>query len=106
MSLKKKYDKFFEDIFQFFFILFSNEDLKTNQKEIEKLWNSFCRKYLISFVDTNKNNFDNCLPIIKKNYDVVHKIVKFLNEGNNDISWWESNKNSIKLYFPQIVDEK
>ena len=44
MSLKKKYDKFFEDIFQFFFILFSNEDLKTNQKEIEKLWNSFCIK--------------------------------------------------------------
>ena len=34
------------------------------------------------------------------------KLFKFLNEGNNDISWWESNKNSIKLYFPQIVYEK
>ena len=109
MLLKNKYDKFYEDIFKFFYLLFTNnEDLKLNYKEIEKLWNTFCRKYLISYVDTNKNKKenDNCIIIIKKNYDTVKEIVKFLNLGNKDISWWESTKNSIKLYFPQILDSK
>ncbi len=109
MLLKNKYDKFYEDIFKFFYILFTNnEDLKINHKEIEKLWNTFVRKYLISYVDTNKNKKenDNCIIIIKKNYDTVKEIVKFLNLGNKDISWWESTKNSIKLYFPQILDSK
>jgi hypothetical protein len=109
MLLKKKYDKFYEDIFKLFYILFTNnKDLKTNHKEIEKLWSTFCRKYLISYVDTNKNKNenDNCLIIIKKNYDTVNEIVKFLNLGNIDVSWWESTKNSIKLYFPQILDSK
>ena len=109
MLLKNKYDKFYEDIFKFFYLLFTNnEDLKLNYKEIEKLWNTFCRKYLISYVDTNKNKKenDNCLIIIKKNYDTVKEIIKFLNLENIDVSWWESTKNSIKLYFPQILDSK
>ena len=109
MLLQKKYDKFYEDIFKFFYILFiNNEDLKTNQNELEKLWNTFCKKYLISYVDTkqNKNENNDCLLIIKKNYDTVNEMVKFLNSGNVDVSWWESTKNSIKLYFPQIIDSK
>ena len=77
------------------------------------LWNLFVRKYLISYVDdvkkNNKTISKGASDEIKKIYDHVNNIVKNnLSNGNTTdtkISWWTSTKNTIKLYFPDIIKE-
>jgi hypothetical protein len=53
LNLKNKYDTFWINVFKIFDSIFrNNEDLY--QTDIEPIWNLFVKKYLISFVDSNK----------------------------------------------------
>ena len=114
LNLQIKYENFWEDVFTIFYLLFiNNEEITNSICEMENLWNLFVRKYLISYVDdvkkNNKTISKGASDEIKKIYDHVNNIVKNnLSNGNTTdtkISWWTSTKNTIKLYFPDIIKE-
>lgn len=111
-----KCDSFWDDILYIFFLIITkNDQISTSEKEIELLWCLFSKKYLISFVDENKKSnkaIKKCtLENITKIYKFINGIVKNnLANGKNEIDkggriiWWESTKNTIKLYFPEILN--
>jgi hypothetical protein len=88
-------------------ILINNPEIKNTKKEIEDLWNLFIKKYLVSYVDEHKKKEtenEEVTKIIKKIYDLVKDIAKNnSSNGNEDVSWWDSTNNMIKLYFPNII---
>ncbi len=107
--IKNKYDKYWYTVFEIIYmILINNPEIKNTKKEIEDLWNLFIKKYLVSYVDEHKKKKENeneeVTKIIKKIYDLVKDIAKNnSSNGNEDVSWWDSTNNMIKLYFPNII---
>ena len=111
VQLNEKYKNFWKDVIQMFYILFMNNPaIQNNTTEIEKLWTLLIKKYMISFNDENKmnNNYSTKEEIetIKKIYIMVENIVHKITNSQK-LNWFESTKNMIKLYFPEIlVDSK
>ena len=107
--LKIKYQNFWKDVINLFYALFmNNQAIQNNTTEIEKLWTLLIKKYMISFNDENKmnNNFSTKEEIetIKNIYIMVEKIVHKITNSQR-LNWFESTKNMIKLYFPEILVE-
>ena len=113
-QLKIKYKNFWKDVINMFYCLFmNNPSIQNNSTDIEKLWTLLIKKYMISFNDENKNSEKTVysenkeeIEIIKKIYimveGTVHKIT-----NSQKLNWFESTKNMIKLYFPEVlVDSK
>ena len=113
-QLKIKYKNFWKDVINMFYNLFmNNPTIQNNSTDIEKLWTLLIKKYMISFNDENKNSENSTysenkeeIEIIKKIYimveGTVHKIT-----NSQKLNWFESTKNMIKLYFPEVlVDSK
>ena len=92
-----------------FHALFMNTpSIQNNTTEIEKLWTLLIKKYMTSFNDENKinNNYSTKEEIetIKNIYIMVEKIVQKITNSQK-LVWFESTKNMIKLYFPEILVE-
>ena len=112
-QLKIKYKNFWKDIINMFYALFMNNPaIQNNSTDIEKLWILLIKKYMITFNDENKmseNSYSDKkeeIEIIKKIYMMVEKIVHKITNSPK-LNWFESTKNMIKLYFPEIlVDSK
>ena len=110
VQLNEKYKNFWKDVIQMFYILFMNNPaIQNNTTEIEKLWTLLIKKYMISFNDENKmnNNYSTKEEIetIKKIYIMVENIVHKITNSQK-LNWFESTKNMIKLYFPEILVDK
>lgn len=115
VNIKKKYENYWDDVFKIFYLLFiNNEDVANSSTEMENLWNLYLKKYLISYVDVmkkeNKKINESAHEDIKKIYEFVKNIVKNNlsngnNENNGNVGWWNATKNTIKLYFPDIVKD-
>ena len=108
-GLKVKYQNFWKDVINMFYALFmNNPSIQNNTTEIEKLWTLLIKKYMISFNDENKmnSNFSTKEEIetIKNIYIMVEKIVHKITNSQK-LNWFESTKNMIKLYFPEILVE-
>ena len=90
----------------FYAIFMNNPAIQNNTTEIEKLWTLLIKKYMISFNDENKinNNYSTKEEIetIKKIYIMVEGIVHKITNSQK-LKWFESTKNMIKLYFPEIL---
>ena len=112
-QLKIKYENFWKDVINMFYSLFMNNPaIQNNSTDIEKLWILLIKKYMITFNDENKmseNSYSDKkeeIEIIKKIYMMVEKIVHKITNSPK-LNWFESTKNMIKLYFPEIlVDSK
>ena len=110
-QLTIKYKNFWRDVINMFYALFiNNPGIQNNSTEIEKLWTLLIKKYMISFNDENKKNNNAFtkeeIETIKKIYNIVEKIVHKITNTQR-LNWFESTKNMIKLYFPEIlVDSK
>ena len=113
-QLKIKYKNFWKDVINMFYNLFmNNPTIQNNSTDIEKLWTLLIKKYMISFNDENKNSENSTysenkeeIEIIKKIYIMVEGIVHKITNSQK-LNWFESTKNMIKLYFPQVlVDSK
>ena len=110
-QLNIKYKDYWKDVIKMFYALFiNNPEIQNNTTEIEKLWTLLIKKYIISFNDENKknNNFSikEEIETIKKIYNIVENIVRKITNSQK-LNWFESTKNMIKLYFPEIlVDTK
>ena len=96
----------------FYFIFMNNPAIQNNSTEIEKLWTLLIKKYMITFNDEYKmsnnsyNEMKEEIEIIKKIYIIVEGIVHKITNSQK-LNWFESTKNMIKLYFPEIlVDSK
>ena len=108
-QLKIKYQNFWKDVINMFHALFMNNPaIQNNTTEIEKLWTLLIKKYMTSFNDENKmnNNYSakEEIETIKNIYIMVEKIVQKITNSQKLI-WFESTKNMIKLYFPEILVE-
>ena len=108
-KLKIKYQNFWKDVIKMFHALFMNNPaIQNNTTEIEKFWTLLIKKYMTSFNDENKmnNNYSTKEEIetIKNIYIMVEKIVQKITNSQKLI-WFESTKNMIKLYFPEILVE-
>ena len=108
-GLKIKYQNFWKDVINLFYGLFmNNPSIQNNTTDIEKLWTLLIKKYMISFNDENKinNNLSTKEEIetIKNIYVMVEKIVHKITNSQK-LNWFESTKNMIKLYFPEILVE-
>ena len=106
-QLNIKYKNFWRDVIQMFYAIFMNNPaIQNNTTEIEKLWTLLIKKYMISFNDENKinNNYSTKEEIetIKKIYIMVESIVHKITNSQK-LNWFESTKNMIKLYFPEIL---
>ena len=113
-QLKIKYKNFWKDVINMFYNLFmNNPTIQNNSTDIEKLWTLLIKKYMISFNDENKNSENSTysenkeeIEIIKKIYIMVEGIVHKITNSQK-LNWFESTKNMIKLYFPEVlVDSK
>ena len=112
-QLKVKYQNFWKDVINMFYSLFMNNPaIQNNSTDIEKLWTLLIKKYMITFNDENKmseNPYSDKkeeIEIIKKIYIMVEGIVHKITNSQK-LNWFESTKNMIKLYFPEIlVDSK
>ena len=112
-QLKIKYDIVWKDVVNMFYCLFmNNPSIQNNSTDIEKLWTLLIKKYMISFNEENKLNANSYsgkkeeIEIVKKIYIMVEKIVHKITNSQR-LNWFESSKNMIKLYFPEIlVDSK
>ena len=112
-QLKIKYQNFWKDVINMFYALFMNNPaIQNNSTDIEKLWTLLIKKYMITFNDENKmseNPYSDKkeeIEIIKKIYIMVEGIVHKITNSQK-LNWFESTKNMIKLYFPEIlVDSK
>ena len=112
-QLKIKYDIVWKDVVNMFYCLFmNNPSIQNNSTDIEKLWTLLIKKYMISFNEENKLNANSYsgkkeeIEIVKKIYIMVEKIVHKITNSPK-LNWFESSKNMIKLYFPEIlVDSK
>ena len=111
IQLNIKYSNFWKDVINMFYAIFMNNPaIQNNTTDIEKLWTLLIKKYMISFNDENKinNNMSTKEEIetIKKIYIMVKNIVQKITNSQK-LNWFESTKNMIKLYFPEIlVDSK
>ena len=110
-QLNIKYQDYWKDVINMFYALFiNNPEIQNNTTEIEKLWTLLIKKYIISFNDENKINSNYSrkeeLETLKKIYNIVENIVHKITHSQK-LNWFESTKNMIKLYFPEIlVDSK
>ena len=109
-GLKIKYQNFWKDVINLFYGLFmNNPSIQNNTTDIEKLWTLLIKKYMISFNDENKINSNLStkeeIETIKNIYVMVEKIVHKITNSQK-LNWFESTKNMIKLYFPEILVEK
>ena len=112
-QLKIKYKNFWKDVINMFYSLFmNNQAIQNNSTDIEKLWTLLIKKYMITFNDENKmseNSYSENkeeIEIVKKIYIMVKGIVLKITNSQK-LNWFESTKNMIKLYFPEIlVDSK
>ena len=110
-QLNIKYQDYWKDVINMFYALFiNNPEIQNNTTEIEKLWTLLIKKYIISFNDENKINSNYSrkeeLETLKKIYNIVENIVHKITNSQK-LNWFESTKNMIKLYFPEIlVDSK
>ena len=112
-QLKIKYKNFWKDVINMFYALFMNNPaIQNNSTDIEKLWTLLIKKYMVTFNDENKmceNSYSDKkeeIKIIKKIYIMVEGIVHKITNSQK-LNWFESTKNMIKLYFPEIlVDSK
>ena len=112
-QLKIKYKNFWKEVINmFYFIFMNNPAIQNNSTEIEKLWTLLIKKYMITFNDEYKmsnnsyNEMKEEIEIIKKIYIIVEGIVHKITNSQK-LNWFESTKNMIKLYFPEIlVDSK
>ena len=112
-QMKIKYQNFWKDVINMFYALFMNNPaIQNNSTDIEKLWTLLIKKYMITFNDENKmseNPYSDKkeeIEIIKKIYIMVEGIVHKITNSQK-LNWFESTKNMIKLYFPEIlVDSK
>ena len=108
-GLKIKYQNFWKDVINLFYGLFmNNPSIQNNTTDIEKLWTLLIKKYMISFNDENKINSNLStkeeIETIKNIYVMVEKIVHKITNSQK-LNWFESTKNMIKLYFPEILVE-
>ena len=108
-QLNIKYKDFWKDVINMFYLLFmNNPKIQTNTTDIEKFWTLLINKYMISFNDENKKNnnlsIEEEIETIKKIYNIVQTIVNKITNSQR-LNWFESTKNLIKLYFPEILVE-
>ena len=108
-QLNIKYKDFWKDVINMFYLLFmNNPKIQNNTTDIEKLWTLLINKYMISFNDENKKNnnlsIEEEIETIKKIYNIVQTIVNKITNSQR-LNWFESTKNLIKLYFPEILVE-
>ena len=86
----------------------NNPSIQNNSTDIEKLWTLIIKKYMITFNEENKMNENSCsgnkeeIEIIKKIYITVEGIVHKITNSQK-LNWFESTKNMIKLYFPEVL---
>ena len=90
----------------------NNPSIQNNTSDIEKLWTLLIKKYMITFNDENKKSENSYnekkeeIEIVKKIYIMVEGIVHKITNSQK-LNWFESTKNMIKLYFPEVlVDSK
>ena len=108
-QLKIKYSNFWKDVINMFYCIFmNNPSIQNNSTDIEKLWTLLIKKYMITFNEENKMNENSCsgnkeeIEIIKKIYITVEGIVHKITNSQK-LNWFESTKNMIKLYFPEVL---
>ena len=111
-QLKIKYQNFWKDVINMFYCLFmNNPSIQNNTSDIEKLWTLLIKKYMITFNDENKmsensyNEKKEEIEIVKKIYIMVEGIVHKITNSQK-LNWFESTKNMIKLYFPEVLVDK
>ena len=108
VNLRKLYSGCWKDVFEIFYCLLSNNDgMKTHFEEMEKWWILFIRKYTVSYVDQKKcqgfiENIDECEKNLIKVYEYVRDVI-IGNEIKDKPQWWESTKNTIRLYFSNLM---
>ena len=108
-QLKIKYSNFWKDVINMFYCIFmNNPSIQNNSTDIEKLWTLLIKKYMITFNEENKMNENSYsgnkeeIEIIKKIYIMVEGIVHKITNSQK-LNWFESTKNMIKLYFPEVL---
>jgi hypothetical protein len=111
-QLKIKYQNFWKDVINMFYCLFmNNPSIQNNTSDIEKLWTLLIKKYMITFNDENKMSENSSnekreeIEIVKKIYIMVEGIVHKITNSQK-LNWFESTKNMIKLYFPEVLVDK
>ena len=106
-QLSIKYKNYWKDVINTFYLLFfNNTEFQKNTTYIEKLWTLLIKKYMISFNEEKKSS-NNLITKeerenIKKIYNMVKNIVNKITNSQK-INWFESTKNMIKLYFPEVL---
>ena len=109
VKLQNKYNNFWKDVFNLFHALFENNpEVQKDTSNIEALWTLIIKKYLISLNDErNKKKLGEPveeLAVVKKIYIIVRNIVNKIT-NTQKLGWFESTKNTIKLYFPGVIED-
>ena len=109
VKLQIKYNNFWKDVISLFHALFENNpEVQKDTSNIEAIWSLLIKKYLIALNDEWKKKKlgepVEELAIVKKIYIIVRNIVNKITNSQK-LGWFESTKNTIKLYFPGVIED-